>query len=81
MSDNLDRQVTGPTLALAAKVKEALEKEDLAVYTDYGTFYVAWVELRYFHEGEGEILGYLTPDEAEGKTYDFWTPKSFDLPK
>lgn len=73
--DNLGEHVSGPIIELAAKAKKALEVTDLLVETSYGNFYVGSVELRYYHEGLGEVVGYLRPDEADGKTYDFWTSK------
>lgn len=47
MSDVLGAHVSGPTLALASKVKEALERETLSIETEYGIFFVAKVELRW----------------------------------
>lgn len=76
---NLGTQVTGPTVELAAKVKKALEDAGTDVETSFGTFYVAKVVLAYGDAGEYETVGYLVPDEAEGKTFDFWTPEDFKV--
>ena len=76
---NLGTQVTGPTVALAAKVKAALEALDTDVEMSYGTFYVRSVELAYRGGGMTEIVGYLVPDEGDGSTYDFWTPEKFGV--
>lgn len=76
MSDGRDRLIMGGTLELAAKVKALLESGDdpLRVDTSYGdTFYVSAVVLKAAGDWGSEIVGYLTPDEADGKTFDFWT--------
>jgi hypothetical protein len=75
--DNLKEQVTGPVIELAAKVKKALEADpdSQMVKTEWGNFYVSKVELTYYGSGASEVVGYLVPDEAEGNTYDFYTPK------
>ena len=73
--ENLDQQVTGPIVTLAAKVKAALEAADLDVSLPWGTFYVGRVELRWADHGETEVVGYLVPDEGDGKTFDFYTPQ------
>lgn len=69
--DNLGTQIVGPTLELAAKVRKVLAGHELAVHTDWGTFYVAEIRLAY----DDETLGYLVPDEGEGLSFDFWTAK------
>ncbi len=76
--DGLGEQVTGPIVELAAMAKEALEARGLLVKTDYGNFYVSRVELSYCHGGDFETVGYLVPDEGEGKTYDLFTPSRKD---
>lgn len=68
------RQVMGPTIELAARVKRALEGEALDVNTTYGTFYVSQVTLSYSDGHEHEVVGFLTPDEGDGRTYDFYAP-------
>ena len=75
--DNLDKQVVGPVVELAAEVKAKLEELSGGglVKTDWGNFYVARVELRYFDGGDSEIVGYLVPDEGDGSTFDFYTPR------
>jgi hypothetical protein len=75
MSDGIDRQVMGGTIALAAKVKALLEGGgDLHVDTSYGDrFYVSEVVLKAAGDWGSEIVGYLVPDEADGKTFDLWT--------
>ena len=77
--DNLDQQVTGPVLELAAKVKRLLESDPdgLMVEMPWGNFYVKAVELEYYDAGTAETVGYLVPDEGDGKTFDFYTPKRF----
>ena len=78
--NNLSTQVTGPTLELAAKVKAALDEADTVVSTTYGDFYVRTVELAYAYGPEiQEIVGYLVPDEGDGTTFDFYTPKSWKV--
>ncbi len=75
--------VSGPTILLAAKVKNALDIDPATepgsnqdpglVKVPYGSFYVGAVILMY---GDGrdlhEPVGYLTPDEADGGTFDFY---------
>lgn len=78
---NLDKCVTGPTLTLAAHVKAALDAAQTDVDMEWGTFYVRGVELACYTGGITEIVGYLVPDEAEGKTFDFYTPEKFEVPE
>jgi hypothetical protein len=75
--DGLGEYVAGPAVILAAKVKAALEADpdSLLVTTAYGNFYVSRIELKYADGGVGEVCGYLVPDEAEGNTFEFYTPK------
>ncbi len=79
MRENLDKHVTGPVIELAAKVKKALEADPKCqiVKTDYGNFYISAIELKYYYGGDTELVGYLVPDEAEGDTFDFYTPKDY----
>lgn len=72
---NLDKCVLGPTLTLAASVKAALEAAQTDVDLEWGVFYVRRVELACYSSGVTEIVGYLVPDEAEGKTFDLYTPE------
>ena len=75
MSEGPHDRVMGPVVELAAKVKAALEREKLDVETEYGIFYVGEVTLKYYGMGSTEVVGVLTPDEAEGSTFDFYVPK------
>ena len=79
--DNLDKQVTGPVVELAAKVKRLLESDPdaLMVETAWGNFYVRAVELEFYEGGTAETVGYLVPDEGDGKTFDLYTPKRFEV--
>ena len=71
----LDQQVVGPTLKLAARLAEVLDGTDVEVETPYGLFYVSKVELSYQHYGDHSVVGYLVPDEGDGKTFDFYTAR------
>lgn len=77
--NNLKEQVTGPVITLAAQIKALLEADPdkLMVKMEWGNFYVSKIELTCYTSGVTETVGYLVPDEAEGNTFDFFTPVSF----
>lgn len=72
----LGEYVPGAAIDLAAKVRAALAgNQNTLVETEYGNFYVSRIELTYGYGGDHEVVGYLVPDEGDGKSLDFYTPK------
>lgn len=77
----LDKQIPGPVVELAAKLRDLLNGEDTTIVrTDYGSFYVGKIELVYGDGYVHEVCGYLKPDEHDGHTFDLWSPKREGLP-
>lgn len=69
-----DVHVSGPVITLAARVIKALESAGFSEKTSYGTFYVRRVEIAWSDGYDAETCLYLTPNEADGETFDAWTP-------
>lgn len=69
------REVSGPVLQMAAKVKELLEteagKKSTLTETSYGDFYVSRVVISYYGGGVSEDVGVLRPSETGHQEYDF----------